>query len=299
MQVITTQMNFKQWLLLLFLATIWGASFFLMELVLVDLTSFELVFYRLFLAMLFLWAVVCVKGLFDVSYLKLWREFIIMGLVNNVLPFSLIAYAQITINASLASILNATVPFFAIIFATLLLSDEKITIPKLLGVVIGFIGVSYIIGFDISSLDLQVLAIFAMLGATLCYGLATVYGRKFNQLGVPPIVMATMQISIASIILALVIILTDNSFIPSFSLNSSLAILALSIISTGVAYIIYFYLLENAGAVNTSLVTFLVPISAIFLSTWLLGEILQTKHIIGAMIIFLGLIVIDGRLFKR
>jgi drug/metabolite transporter (DMT)-like permease len=299
MQVITTQMNFKQWLLLLFLATIWGASFFLMELVLVDLTSFELVFYRLFLAMLFLWAVVWVKGLFDVSYLKLWREFIIMGLVNNVLPFSLIAYAQITINASLASILNATVPFFAIIFATLLLSDEKITIPKLLGVVIGFIGVSYIIGFDISSLDLQVLAIFAMLGATLCYGLATVYGRKFNQLGVPPIVMATMQISIASIILALVIILTDNSFIPSFSLNSSLAILALSIISTGVAYIIYFYLLENAGAVNTSLVTFLVPISAIFLSTWLLGEILQTKHIIGAMIIFLGLIVIDGRLFKR
>jgi drug/metabolite transporter (DMT)-like permease len=299
MQVITTQMNFKQWLLLLFLATIWGASFFLMELVLVDLTSFELVFYRLFLAMLFLWAVVWVKGLFDVSYLKLWREFIIMGLVNNVLPFSLIAYAQITINASLASILNATVPFFAIIFATLLLSDEKITIPKLLGLVIGFIGVSYIIGFDISSLDLQVLAIFAMLGATLCYGLATVYGRKFNQLGVPPIVMATMQISIASIILALVIILTDNSFIPSFSLNSSLAILALSIISTGVAYIIYFYLLENAGAVNTSLVTFLVPISAIFLSTWLLGEILQTKHIIGAMIIFLGLIVIDGRLFKR
>jgi drug/metabolite transporter (DMT)-like permease len=299
MQVITTQMNFKQWLLLLFLATIWGASFFLMELVLVDLTSFELVFYRLFLAMLFLWAVVWVKGLFDVSYFKLWREFIIMGLVNNVLPFSLIAYAQITINASLASILNATVPFFAIIFATLLLSDEKITIPKLLGVVIGFIGVSYIIGFDISSLDLQVLAIFAMLGATLCYGLATVYGRKFNQLGVPPIVMATMQISIASIILALVIILTDNSFIPSFSLNSSLAILALSIISTGVAYIIYFYLLENAGAVNTSLVTFLVPISAIFLSTWLLGEILQTKHIIGAMIIFLGLIVIDGRLFKR
>jgi drug/metabolite transporter (DMT)-like permease len=299
MQVITTKMNFKQWLLLLFLATIWGASFFLMELVLVDLTSFELVFYRLFLAMLFLWAVVWVKGLFDVSYLKLWREFIIMGLVNNVLPFSLIAYAQITINASLASILNATVPFFAIIFATLLLSDEKITIPKLLGVVIGFIGVSYIIGFDISSLDLQVLAIFAMLGATLCYGLATVYGRKFNQLGVPPIVMATMQISIASIILALVIILTDNSFIPSFSLNSSLAILALSIISTGVAYIIYFYLLENAGAVNTSLVTFLVPISAIFLSTWLLGEILQTKHIIGAMIIFLGLIVIDGRLFKR
>jgi drug/metabolite transporter (DMT)-like permease len=299
MQVITTKMNFKQWLLLLFLATIWGASFFLMELVLVDLTSFELVFYRLFLAMLFLWAVVWVKGLFDVSYFKLWREFIIMGLVNNVLPFSLIAYAQITINASLASILNATVPFFAIIFATLLLSDEKITIPKLLGVVIGFIGVSYIIGFDISSLDLQVLAIFAMLGATLCYGLATVYGRKFNQLGVPPIVMATMQISIASIILALVIILTDNSFIPSFSLNSSLAILALSIISTGVAYIIYFYLLENAGAVNTSLVTFLVPISAIFLSTWLLGEILQTKHIIGAMIIFLGLIVIDGRLFKR
>lgn len=291
-------MNIKQWSILLLLSMIWGASFFFMEVLLRDISSFELVFYRLFLAALLLWAIVIVKGLYHSSYLKLWKQFIILALFNNALPFSLIAWAQTSITSSLASILNATVPFFAIVFTLLLLPQEKLSTHKFIGVAIGFIGVIFIVG-TAGGDNTYLLAFFAMIGATLCYGFATVYGKKLYAFNVHPIMLATVQISVASALMAGVIVFGEQRFAIEFSHYSGwLALAGIAFISTSIAYILYFYLLSSVGALNTALVTFLVPVFATTLGIVILGESLQTRHIIGACIIFIGLFIIDGRVLS-
>lgn len=300
-QFINTKMNLMQWTTLIILSVIWGASFFFMEIILVEISSFELVFYRLCIASIVLWIIMFGKRLYRKKYNKYLPQFFLMGLFNNAIPFSLIAWGQTYINSSLASIFNATVPFFTIIIAGFLLADERITVGKIIGVCVGFIGVIYSISFDIagSGINVTTLGQFAILIAAMFYAIATIYGRKFKGLQVSPMVIATMQISIATLILGVYIALSDNSFMISVSTPVLFSLLGLGIISTAIAYILYFYILETAGAVNISLVTFLVPLSAIFLGVIFLGESLNINHIIGAICIIFGLIIIDGRIWAK
>ncbi len=298
MNAINAKMNLIEWSLLLLLAGIWGSSFFFMELILIDLSPMQLVFYRLCMGALFLWVIVFAQQLAKRSYLKHWKEFIILGMINNALPFSMIALAQTTITSSLASILNATVPFFAALFAYMMLPDEKLSPLKFLGLVIGFIGVIVIIGVDaFSGFNDAHQAMLLMIVATISYGLGIVYGRRFKQYNVRPMFLATMQVTTAAMCLMLVIIIRGESFgfsASSDSLYVSMFILAIA--CTGLAYVIFFYILETAGAVNVSLVTFLAPIVAISLGIIVLDEVLLLNHIIGFVIIFCGLVVIDGRM---
>lgn len=298
---INSVMGAKEWVILLTLSLLWGGSFFLVEIVISDLPPLTIVFLRVFLAAVALWLFAIVIGLRPPLTIEAWKAFLIMGLLNNVIPFTLIVWGQIHIASGLASILNATTPLFTVIVAGILLADERTTPIKLIGVTVGFLGVILMIGPSaLSGLGTDVLAQVAVLGAAVSYAFAGVFGRRFKAMGINPVVTAAGQVTASSLILAPVAIYIDRPLsleIPDIEVIA--AIIGLAILSTAVAYILYFRILASAGATNLLLVTFLIPISAILLGSLVLGESLELIHYLGMALIGFGLSAIDGRLWRR
>lgn len=224
-----------------------------------------------------------------------------MGMLNNVIPFSLIVWGQTQIPSGLASIFNATTPLFTVVIAGLILSDERLTPAKLAGAVVGLIGTAYMIGpSTLSSLGGDALAQLAIIGSSISYGFASVFGRRFKSMGLAPITTAAGQVTASTVILVPFVLLIDEPFqLPMPGLEIWASLLALAVFSAALAYILYFKILSVAGATNLTLVTFLIPISAILLGYMVLGERLEPSHYIGMAIIGLSLSIIDGRLWKR
>ena len=292
-------MGLNQWLMLITLSILWGGSFFFVEVALNDLPAFSIVAFRVVISAAVLWAVVFMLKLPIPKSMGIWAAFLVMGLLNNAIPFSLITWGQVQVSAGLASILNAAVPFFTVIVAGVLLPDEKISPLKVIGVLIGFFGVAVMIGLPGTQADYYVLAQFAILASGLSYAFATTYGRRFKRLGVHPIVLAGAQAIAASLVMIPIALSVDG--VPSFNtigLSSILALLGLGVVSTAIAYILFFKILESAGAVNVSLVTLLIPISAILLGVFILQERLEVIHLIGMGLIAIGLSFVDGRLWR-
>ncbi len=295
--ILEKAMTWRTWAMLLTLSLIWGGSFFFQAVALQELPTFTIVVARVGLAALTLLVLLPLLGVSMPRAPKVWGAFFIMGLVNNALPFSLIIWGQATIASGHAAILNATMPLFTVIVAHLVTSDEKVTWQKITGIVIGFLGVAVMIGTDLlQGLGGHVLAQLAILGAALSYAFASTFGRRFNRLGVKPVVVATGQVTASSVMLFPVMLFVDRPWTLSApSLTTVLALIGLATISTAFAYILYFRIMEKAGATNLSLVTFLIPPSAIILGILFLGEALLPSQFAGMVIIGLGLALIDGR----
>ena len=287
--------------MLIILAIVWGGSFYFIGLSAKELPSFTIVFLRVGLASLILWPGLMLVGQKMPRDKEIWKMFFSIGLINNVIPFSLIVWGQHHITSSLASILNATTPFFTIALAHFLTEEERISKNRLLGIVTGFLGVSIIVGMDfIEGAGVNTWAQLAVLGASLAYGCALVYGRRFNSMGVKPVIVATGQLTASTFVLLPIVLLVDSPWtLPLPSSTTWAAIFGLGVLSTAFAFTLYYRILATAGAVNMSLVTFLVPISAIFLGVLFLNETLEFKHILGMAVIWLGLAIMDGRFFKR
>ena len=298
---INSEMGTKEWVMLLTLSLLWGGSFFFVEVIISELPPLTVVFLRVVLAAVALWLFAIAIGLRPPMTIGAWTAFLIMGLLNNVIPFTLIVWGQTHIASGLASILNATTPLFTVIVAGCLLVDERRTPMKLTGVVIGFIGVILMIGPSaLGGLGTDTLAQIAVLGAAASYAFAGVFGRRFKAMDIDPVVAAAGQVTASSLVLAPIAIYIDRPFsleIPGIEVITS--IIGLAILSTAVAYILYFRILASAGATNLLLVTFLIPISAILLGSLVLGESLELIHYIGMALIGFGLSAIDGRLWRR
>jgi drug/metabolite transporter (DMT)-like permease len=224
-----------------------------------------------------------------------WRAFAVLGVLNCAIPFSLIFWGQTHIPSGLASILNATTPIFTVLIAQVATRDEKLTTGKLVGVGAGFLGVAAMLGPDVLiDIGTGVWAQLACLVAALSYALAAVYGRRLADL--PAVVVAAGQLIAATIVLAPLAALIDRPLTLSIPSPDALAaLLALAVLSTALGYVIYFRILARTGATNLSLVTFLIPVSAIVLGTIVLGERLAPHHFAGMAVIALGLAAIDGR----
>ncbi|WP_418114794.1 DMT family transporter [Vibrio scophthalmi] len=296
---IETSMNARVWAMLLGLSLLWGGSFFFVGVAVRELPPLTIVTLRVGLAAITLWLVVLVSGIRLPSDPKVWRSFLGMGLLNNVIPFALIVWGQTQIASGLASILNAATPIFAVVVAGILLPDERITPLKCLGVALGFVGVVVMIGVPASSDVSNVLPQLAIIGAALSYSFAGVYGRRFKGFGINPILTAAGQVTASTLVLLPITFVVEGvPNIANVSSNIWGAIVGLAIISTAVAYILYFKILERSGATNVLLVTLLVPVSAILLGSLFLNESLQTIHFVGMALIALGLSAIDGRLWQ-
>ena len=296
---VNTIMNRREWAMLVTLSVLWGGSFFFAEIALESLPPLTIVTLRVGLAAFTLWLVVLALKLPIPNSPPIWIAFLTMGLLNNVLPFSLIVWGQSQISSGLAAILNATAPLFGVIVAGILLRDESATPLKITGVVIGFAGV--IVMMDLSSIATSsLLAQLAILAAALSYACASVYGRRFKATGLNPILVAAGQVTGSTLLLLPIALWVDgNDHYANVPTQVWAAIISLAVFSTAAAYILYFKLLASAGATNILLVTLLVPVSAILLGWLFLEESLQTPHIIGMAMIALGLSAIDGRLWRR
>lgn len=291
--------------MLLVLSVLWGGSFFFAKIAVTELSPFTLVFYRVVLAAIVLLAYLKLSGRTLPSGVGVWLAFFGMGLLNNVVPFSLLFWGQTHIASGLASILNATTPIFTVMVAHCLLEDERLRRGKLIGVVLGLCGVALMLGveeFGQSSLlsSVRGLAMLACLGAALSYGFASVFGRRFARMDIGPVRVAFGQLTASSVIMIPVVVVSGGGFpVSGLSLSTLVSVLVLALACTAAAYILFFRILAAGGATNISLVTLLVPVSAILLGTAFLDESLGWNAYAGMALIGLGLVAIDGRLFSR
>lgn len=297
---ITHAMNSNVWFMLILLSILWGGSFFFVGIAVNELPPITIVTLRVGIAAATLWTIALMIGLRPPKNLKVWGAFLAMGLLNNVVPFVLIVWGQTQIASGLASILNAATPIFTVVVAGLLLADERPTHLKLFGVSLGFIGVVVMIGVPTLNGAGKLLAQLAIVTATLSYAFAGVYGRRFKALGLSPVVTAAGQVTASTFVLLPIAITVDGPIdLADTSTQTWLAIAGLAVFSTAIAYVLYFKILDLAGATNVLLVTLLVPVSAVLLGSLFLNESLAFIHFLGMLLIALGLSVIDGRLWLR
>ncbi|MEM8788407.1 MAG: DMT family transporter [Pseudomonadota bacterium] len=294
----TPQISAQAWALLLLLSLLWGGSFFFVEVAIGALPPLTVAGARVGLAAAILLAVLRLTGRALPRRPGLWAAFLVMGLMNNVVPFSLIAWGQVQIASALAAVLNATTPLFGVLVAHLATANDRLTRRRAAGTAIGFAGAAVMLGGELTLSDLggNGAAQLACLGASLSYACAGVFARRFAAAEVPPMVTATGQVCASTLLLCPAIVLIDRPWalpVPGWEVWASLV--GVAALSTAMAYILYFRILALAGASNLLLVTFLIPISAIALGVGFLDERLSTPQLFGMALIFAGLAVIDGR----
>lgn len=293
-------MNPTEWAMLLALATLWGGSFFFNEVAVRELPVFTVVVARVALAALLLLFILRLRGERMPRGWPVWAAFFGMGMLNNVIPFSLIVWGQQHIASGVASILNAATPLFTVLLAHLLTRDERMTGGKLAGVVVGFAGVGVMIGADaLRDVGVHVAAQIACLAGAVAYACAGLFGRRFRAMGITPMATATGQVIASSVLLLPVMLVIDRPWaLPAPGLTTLGALVGVATLSTALAYVLYFRILATAGATNLLLVTFLIPVSAILLGSVFLGEVLHARHVAGMALIGLGLGAVDGRILR-
>lgn len=290
-------MTAANWIIFAVLSILWGGSFLFIELALEGLAVLSIVWLRVAGATLVLALWLAATGGGFPKGRRAWAALCAMGILNNVLPFCLIVLAQGQITGSLASILNATTPLWTVIVAHVFTADERITRAKAVGLGLGFGGVLVIAGGGGGSASLWAIA--ASLGAAFSYGFAGVWGRRFKPMGLTPMQVAFGMLASSTVILAPVWGGIDHPLSMVWPGPQPLvAVAALSLLSTALAYILYFRLLASAGATMLSLVTFVIPASALALGIGFLGEEVLPRHLVGLALILAGLLAMDGRVLK-
>ncbi|PWC52864.1 DMT family transporter [Azospirillum sp. TSO22-1] len=289
------RMGLAEWLMLILLSVLWGGAFLFGKMAVADLRPFTVVLARVALAAAALALVVRAAGLRMPGTPAAWRPFFVLGLLNNLVPFSLIFWGQTQIASGLAAILNATTPLFGVVLAHALTPDERLTAPRLAGVLLGIGGVAVIVGPEaLGGAGTAVLAQFAVLGAALSYGCAGIYSRRFR--GTPPLVTSAGQVTASALMILPVALLVDRPWEGAMPGAVTWgALLGLALLGTAGAYVLYFRIMARAGATNAMLVTLLIPVSALLLGAVVLGEAVEPRQVAGMALIGLGLAVIDGR----
>jgi len=298
-------MTFRQWLLLCVPAFFWGSAFVFMEIALPTFSPILIVMGRMLIAAI---ALNIVRYLTEQNQkqrshfsiytapLSLWLQCAGLSLTSTLLPFGLVVWGQQYITASLASILISIAPVFTVVLATVLLK-EKLTPSRMLGVALGFGGVVTLVGPTVlGGFSLSGLGELSIIGAALSYSIAGFWGNRFRA--IPPQAITTMTVTMGAVIILPLGLFFQRPFTVDWSLSPVLAVVGLGVLSTAIAYIAYFHLLSQVGVVNTSLVSFVVPLSTLLLSAIFLKEQLSLGAIAGMTLILTGLAVLDGRLFK-
>lgn len=296
--MIRTTMNRGDWLILLTLAVIWGGAFFFIGVAVKHVPPLTYVWLRLSIAAVAMWIYVKARvGSLGLPR-QVWGAIVLLAILNNALPFALFGWGQTHIASGLASILNATTPIWGVVVAHFLTHDERMSPRKTVGVLLGFGGVATMIGPALlSNIGTNALAQLACVTASLSYALAAVWARRFRRIGVAPIAVTTGQLTAGALIMLPVSLIVDQPWTHPFPpVSAWAAITALALFCTAFGYVLYFRLIDHAGATNALLVTLLVPPVAIMLGAAFLSETLAPQDFLGLALIALGLAAIDGRL---
>lgn len=284
---------------MLLLAVVWGGVFLSVDIALRDIPMFSLIAIRVTFAALLLWVYVLVLRCEIPRGIKVWSALLVMGVLNTAIPFTLLTFGQTQIETGLTSVFNAGTAVMGTLVAALFLKDERLTKRKLAGVVCGIAGVAITVGVEaLKTFDIRSLAQIACIGATVSYAFAGVWARK-NLGGVRPDVATAGMLTGSSAIMIPIALSIEGMPSLNWSVLTWFALLYYIPFATCLAYLLYFRLLAMAGSANTLLVTLLVSPIAILLGWLFLDETLPLRSFMGFALITLGLITIDGRLFKR
>lgn len=272
------------------LGAIWGASFIFIRIAVEPFGPIFMMMIRVGLAGILLYGYAKFSGA-TLQIRPHWRKFLILGALSSAIPFTLIGWAELTITGSMAAILNSTTPLFTAGVAAIWLG-ERLTIYKMIGAVMGIIGVSFIVGGSPITIDTMfILATCASLGAAFCYALGGVYAKRAFA-GVDNMSMSTGQMIGATAILMPVSVVSIPIEIPPT--DAILALLALAVFATAIAYRLYFYLIISAGPTKALTVTLLVPVFGVIWGAMLLNEPISSGMLIGLVIILLSVGLVTG-----
>jgi len=299
--MINSEMTGREWAVLLFLAVIWGGAFLFIGVAVRHVDPLTYVWLRLTIAASAMWIFLKWKGEKLGLPRPVWGSILLLALLNNALPFTLFGWGQTHIASGLASILNATTPIWGVIVAHLFTDDERLNPRKLAGVVLGFGGVATMIGPTLlANVGSDALAQLACIAASLSYAFAAVWARRFRRMGLKPMSVTTGQLTAGALMMLPMAMVFGQPWTEPFPpLSAWAAIAALAVFCTALGYVLYFRLIDTAGATNALLVTLLVPPFAILFGTLFLNEVLAPQDFIGLGLIAVGLAAIDGRLVRR
>lgn len=291
-------MNLAEWALLVLLSVLWGSAFFFVGVAIIEMPPLTIVLVRVGLAALILLPLIIYLGYSLPSGLSAWIPFLIMGILNNVLPFSFLNTGQTMVSVGLASIINAMTPLFtALVMAYF--KEERLTAYRMTGVLLGVLGVVQIALPGLAHGSMRIVGIGLCMAGALSYAFAALWGRRY-LMGHPPLLNATCQLLSSTVIMLVVASFLERPWELAFpSIQTWLALVTLAVFGTALAYLVFFRLLSSAGGSNVMLVTLLIPVSALMLGSLFLKEPLLIQELIGAAIIGLGLLFIDGRLPRK
>jgi drug/metabolite transporter (DMT)-like permease len=290
-------MDGAEWGLLILLSVLWGGGFFFVGVAVKALPPLTIALARVAIAGIMLLPVFWLCGHRLPTTLRAWAPFFVMGLLNNVLPFSLLNAGQTQITVGLTSIINAMTPLFTIVVMESF-AEEKLTANRIVGVLLGVLGVAILSGFDGAMNVGQTLGIGLCLAATLSYGFAALWGRRHLG-GVAPLRSATCQLMCSSSIMIVLVAVIDRPWtLAAPPQEVWLSLIGLAFFGTAIAYIVFFRILVSAGASNVMLVTLLIPVSALMLGNAFLDEPIRAREILGAAVIGSGLLFVDGRVIN-
>lgn len=275
-------------LTLLALGGVWGASFLFIKVVVEETSPLEVVLGRLLFGAVVVLAFLALKGGLRDWTPSLWAKAAVMALLANVLPFALIAWAEVHIESGTASVLNSSMPLFTSLFAAVFLTEEQFSPGRLAGLVVGFLGVAVLTGGDVLDIGrASVLGELAVVGAAACYGLATVYARTILR-SQEPLALSGLQLLTGTLIALPLLLAVEGAPDLTLSLEAWLSLLAMGAVGTGAAYVVYLWLIERVGSVRTSLVTYIIPVVGLLLGWAVLDEAVGVNTLLGAALIIGG-----------
>ncbi len=298
-------MKTSAWAAFWFVSLVWGSSFLLIRVGVEHLAPTQLVFIRTGVAAIGLNIVLHLRGKRWPRDLKMLRSLFIIGLFNTAVPFTFISIGEQTVPSGLASVIQSTVPFFSLVIAHFAFVDERITSRKVLGIAFGFLGILVLSSRSLSggrAIEDLFLGQLAIMAASLCYASATVYSRKMLQGTIEPIVLATAALTFSALISAVFVVIEPlvggRAWVPLESVDTDivLAVLSLGFFNTFLAYLFFYFIVRELGAFRATMVTYVVPVVGLILGTLILNETLDALLVIGALLIFTGIGVINIRL---
>ena len=288
----------SQWLIFLALGLMWGSSYLFIKLAVDDFGTFSLVALRLAIGAALLWIVLRLAGQKLPRQRRIYGHLVVMAIVNIVIPFALITWAEQSVDSSIAAILTSAVPLFAIVIAPLFLHDEPIRVNGVFGLAVGFVGVIVLTSRDLTTTGSDITGEIALLGAALSYAVGAVYARHTMR-GVPPMIPAVFQVTFAMLIAGTIAIVFEHPWDARPDAQAIFSIVWLGLLGSGLAYLAMFRLLASWGATRTTLVAYEIPVVGIVLGFLVLQEPIDGRLLIGTALVVGGVALVNSRFGRR
>jgi drug/metabolite transporter (DMT)-like permease len=296
---LSTRATGVEWLIFLALGVMWGSSYLFIKLAVEDFGTFTLISMRLLIGAALLWVVLRASRTPLPRTRRTYGHLIVMACINIAIPFTLITWAEQSVDSALAAILNSTVPLFVLVIAPAFLPEEPIRLNGLIGLAVGFIGIVLLVSPGLADATGDPIGELALLASALAYAAGNVYNRR-NVRGLPPLIPAVFQVTFALLIVGTLAIVLEQPWATATpDLESWFSVIWLGIFGSGLAYLAYFRLLSRWGATRTSLVAYLLPVVGIVLGYLVLDEAVDATLLAGTGLVIAGVALVNGRWGRR